>query len=146
MTYSLSEKDQFQMSYSRRVDRPSLGQTKPIREFSTPRVTSIGNPELQPQFTNSVELNYTKTVSKGSITTGVFVRTINNEINRVLYPDPQNQDKQIMSYDNFDTNTAYGFEASLNYKINSWWDIQPAVDFSSITQKGLVSMFNTTTN
>ncbi|HRM12824.1 MAG TPA: TonB-dependent receptor, partial [Flavobacterium sp.] len=123
MTYSLSEKDQFQMSYSRRVDRPSLGQTKPIREFSTPRVTSIGNPELQPQFTNSVELNYTKTVSKGSITTGVFVRTINNEINRVLYPDPQNQDKQIMSYDNFDTNTAYGFEASLNYKINSWWDI-----------------------
>ena len=146
MTYSLSEKDQFQMSYSRRVDRPSLGQTKPIREFSTPRVTSIGNPELQPQFTNSVELNYTKTVSKGSITTGVFVRTINNEINRVLYPDPQNQDKQIMSYDNFDTNTAYGFEASLNYKINSWWDIQPAVDFSSITQKGLVSMFNTTTH
>ena len=146
MTYSLSEKDQFQMSYSRRVDRPSLSQTKPIREFSTPRVTSIGNPELQPQFTNSVELNYTKTVSKGSITTGVFVRTINNEINRVLYPDPQNQDKQIMSYDNFDTNTAYGFEASLNYKINSWWDIQPAVDFSSITQKGLVSMFNTTTN
>ena len=146
MTYSLSEKDQFQMSYSRRVDRPSLGQTKPIREFSTPRVTSIGNPELQPQFTNSVELNYTKTVSKGSITTGVFVRTINNEINRVLYPDPQNQDKQIMSYDNFDTNTAYGFEASLNYKIKSWWDIQPAVDFSSITQKGLVSMFNTTTN
>ena len=146
MTYSLSEKDQFQMSYSRRVDRPSLGQTKPIREFSTPRVTSIGNPELEPQFTNSIELNYTKTVSKGSITTGVFVRTINNEINRVLYPDPQNQDKQIMSYDNFDTNTAYGFEASLNYKINSWWDIQPAVDFSSITQKGLVSMFNTTTN
>lgn len=146
MTYSLSERDQFQMSYSRRVDRPSLGQTKPIREFSTPRVTSIGNPELQPQFTNSVELNYTKTVSKGSITTGVFVRTINNEINRVLYPDPQNQDKQIMSYDNFDTNTAYGFEASLNYKINSWWDIQPAVDFSSITQKGLVSRFNTTTN
>lgn len=51
-----------------------------------------------------------------------------------------------MSYDNFDTNTACGFEASLNYKINSWWDIQPAVDFSSITQKGLVSMFNTTTN
>ena len=146
MTYSLSEKDQFQMSYSRRVDRPSLGQTKPIREFSTPRVTSIGNPELQPQFTNSVELNYTKTVSKGSITTGVFVRTINNEINRVLYPDPQNQDRQIMSYGNFSDNTSYGFEASLNYKINSWWDIQPAVDFSSITQKGLVSMFNTTTN
>ena len=146
LTYSLTEKDQFQMSYSRRVDRPSLSQTKPIREFSTPRVTSIGNPELEPQFTNSVELNYTKTIEKGSITTGVFVRSINNEINRILYPDPQNQDKQIMSYGNFSDNTSYGFEASLNYKINSWWDIQPAIDFSSITQKGLVSVLNSTTN
>ena len=146
VTYSLTEKDQFQMSYSRRVDRPSLSQTKPIREFSTPRVTSIGNPELEPQFTNSVELNYTKTIEKGSITTGVFVRSINNEINRILYPDPQNQDKQIMSYGNFSDNTSYGFEASLNYKINSWWDIQPAIDFSSITQKGLVSVLNSTTN
>ncbi len=145
ITYSLSEKDQFQMSYSRRVDRPSLSQTKPIREFSTPRVTSIGNPELEPQFTNSVELNYTKTIEKGSITTGVFVRSINNEINRILYPDPQNQDRQIMSYGNFSDNTSYGFEASLNYKINSWWDIQPAIDFSSIKQKGLVSVLNSTT-
>ena len=146
LTYSLSDKDQFQMSYSRRVDRPSLEQTKPIREFSTPRITSIGNPELEPQFTNSVELNYTKTIEKGSISTGVFVRSINNEINRILYPDPQNQDKQIMSFDNFDTNSSYGFEASLNYKVNSWWDIQPAVDFSSITQKGIVSILKPTTN
>ena len=146
MTYTLSEKDQLQVSYSRRVDRPSLEQTKPIREFSTPRITKIKKQKLEHQFTNSVELNYTKTISKGSITTGVFVRTINNEINTLIYPDPQNQEQQILSFDNFDTNRAYGFEASLNYKINSWWDIQPAIDFSSITQKGLISMLNTTTN
>lgn len=146
MTYSPTDKNQFQISFSRRVDRPSLDQTKPIREFSTPRVTSIGNPELDPQFTNSIELNYTKTITKGSFTTGLFVRSINNEINRILYPDPQNQDQQIMSFDNFDNNTAYGFEVSLNYKINSWWDIQPAIDFSSINQKGLVSVFNSTSN
>jgi hypothetical protein len=38
--------------------------TKPIREFATPRVTSVGNPELDPQFTNSIELNYTKTIKR----------------------------------------------------------------------------------
>jgi outer membrane receptor protein involved in Fe transport len=67
------------MSYSRRVDRPGLEQTKPIREF-----VSVGNPELEPQFTNSLELNYTKTIKRSTITTGVFVRSINNEINRIL--------------------------------------------------------------
>jgi hypothetical protein len=34
----------------------------------------------------------------------------------------------------------------MNYKINSWWDIQPAIDYSNINQKGLVSEINTTTN
>ncbi len=146
MTFSPNEKNQFQMSYSRRVDRPGLEQTKPIREFSTPRVTSIGNPELEPQFTNSLELNYTKTITKGTITTGVFVRSINNEINRIIYPDPQNTENQILSFDNFDTNTAFGFEISSNYKITKWWDIQPAIDFSSIKQKGLISARNTSNN
>ena len=146
MTFSPNEKNQFQMSYSRRVDRPGLEQTKPIREFSTPRVTSVGNPELEPQFTNSLELNYTKTIKKGTITTGVFVRSINNEINRIIYPDPQNQENQILSFDNFDTNTSFGFEISSDYKITKWWDIQPAIDFSSITQKGLISVQNTNTN
>jgi hypothetical protein len=37
-------------------------------------------------------------------------------------------------------------DSSMNYKINSWWDIQPAIDYSNINQKGLVSVLNTTTN
>lgn len=142
MTYNLNEKNMFQLSYSRRVDRPSLEQTKPIREFSTPLVSSFGNQELEPQFTNSVELNYTKVIEKGSITAGVYYRIIDNEINRVLYPNDatDNPDDLIMSFDNFDNNKAYGFEISANYKITKWWDVQPAIDFSSISQKGLVSV------
>lgn len=140
LTYNLNEKNTFQLSYSRRVDRPSLEQTKPIREFSTPLVTSLGNPELRPQFTNSVEVNYTKTLEKGSFTAGVFVRSINDQISRILYPDNADPsgNKQIMSFTNFDHNTAYGFEASFNYKITKWWDISPSIDFSSINQEGIV--------
>jgi len=138
-TYSLNEKDMFQMSYSRRVDRPGLDQTSPIREFSTPLVTAIGNPGLDPQFTNSIELNYTRKLEKGSVSAGVFLRNIQDEINRILYPDPENPNKQIMTFDNFDDNTAFGFEVSANYKITKWWDVQPALDYSSINQQGLVS-------
>ncbi|MBE8727839.1 TonB-dependent receptor domain-containing protein [Flavobacterium hungaricum] len=148
LTYNVNEKNTLQLSYSRRVDRPSLGQTKPIREFSTPLVTSIGNPDLRPQFTNSVEVNYTKTLEKGSFTAGVFVRSINDQISRILYPDPTDPsgNKQIMSYTNFDHNTAYGFEVSMNYKITKWWDIQPSIDFSSINQEGVVSKFSEDNN
>lgn len=143
ISYTINEKNSLQLSYSRRVDRPSLEQTKPIREFSTPRVTSLGNMTLEPQFTNSIEANYTKMFGKGSsITAGVFYRMIDHEINRVLYPDESTPDPQdqIMSFANFSHNNAYGFELSSNYKINSWWDVQPAIDFSSISQQGLVAV------
>ena len=142
LTYNLNEKNTLQLSYSRRVDRPSLEQTKPIREFSTPLVTSFGNPELRPQFTNSVEVNYTKTLEKGSFTTGVFFRSINDPISRILYPDESDPNKQIMTFTNYDHNTSYGFEVSFNYKITKWWDIQPSIDFSSINQKGVVSKYD----
>ncbi len=144
--YSPNEKNQLQFSYSRRVDRPGLEQTKPVREFSTPRVTAIGNPELDPQFTNSVEINYTKTIKQGTITAGIFGRSINNEINRIIYPDPENLQNQIMTFDNFSYNTAFGFELSANYKITKWWDVQPSIDYSNISQKGLVSIQNPNTN
>ncbi|OXA80818.1 Outer membrane receptor proteins, mostly Fe transport [Flavobacterium aquidurense] len=148
LTYNLNEKNVLQLSYSRRVDRPSLEQTKPIREFSTPLVTSYGNPELRPQFTNSVEVNYTKTLEKGSITAGVFVRSINDQISRTLSPDPNDPSgyKQILSFTNYDHNSAYGFDVSLNYKIAKWWDIQPSIDFSSINQEGVVFEFDPATS
>lgn len=144
LTYNLNEKNMFQMSYSRRVDRPSIEQATPIREFSTTLITSRGNSELKPQFTNSVELNYTKMFGKGSsITAGVFYRLISDEISRVLYPNdetPDNTEDQIMSFRNFDHNNSYGFEVSANYRIFKWWDIQPAIDFSSLSQKGVISI------
>lgn len=144
LTYSLNEKNMFQLSYSRRVDRPSIEQTKPLREFSTPLVTALGNSDLRPQFTNSVELNYTKMFGQGSsITGGVFYRFINDEISRIFYPNettPDNDQDQIMSFANFDKNSSFGFEVSANYRIFKWWDIQPAIDFSSIRQKGQLSV------
>ncbi len=144
--YEPVEKNQFQISYSRRVDRPSIQQTNPIREFSTPTLTSQGNPELTPQFTNSIELNYTKTIEKGSFTTGIFYRIINDEISRIIRPDPLFPNRDLLTFDNFDTNTAFGFEASANYKITKWWDVQPSVDFSSIRQSGIVFTRDAITN
>ncbi|KAF2514172.1 TonB-dependent receptor domain-containing protein [Flavobacterium foetidum] len=148
LTYNLNDKNMLQLSYSRRVDRPSLEQTKPIREFSTPLVTSYGNPTLRPQFTNSVEVNYTKTFEKGTFTAGVFVRSINDQISRTLSPDPNDPSgyKQVLSFMNYDDNTSYGFDASFNYKLTKWWDIQPSIDFSSIKQQGVVFVFDETSN
>lgn len=137
VTYSPTEKGTYQMSYSRRVDRPNAGQLNPLPEWSTPLVSQFGNPDLQPQFTNSIEANYTRRFDKGSITAGVFYRFIQDEINQFLFIDRDDLNRIILSNGNFDNSTAYGIEASANIRPTTWWTINTSVDVFSRTQKSI---------
>jgi len=143
-TYNPSEKNQFQFSYSRRVDRPSIQQVNPIREWSTPLITSVGNANLVPQFTNSLEVNYTRRIKGGSLTFGTFYRKVNDAINRVTYSDPSDPSnvRQILTFANFDDTDAYGLELSANYKIAKWWRANASMDFYSQKQFGTADLTN----
>ena len=146
ITYTPQEKNQFQISYSRRVDRPGLSQVNPIREWSTPLISAFGNTQLEPQFTNSMELNYTRNLGKGSITAGVFYRAIENEINRALFVDRTDLNKVILTYDNFDNTDAYGVEISSNYRPFNWWSFNASFDLYNQTQKGIAERLDDPSN
>ncbi|MFT5103722.1 MAG: iron complex outermembrane receptor protein [Candidatus Latescibacterota bacterium] len=146
VAYEASEKNQFQASYSRRIDRPGLDQVNPIREWSTPLISSFGNTNLQPQFTNSFEVNYTRGLKAGSITAGVFYRAIENEINRALFIDRTDLNKMILTYDNFSNTSAYGFELSSNFRPTKWWSFNASFDLYNQTQKGIAESLATTDN
>ena len=139
ITYAPSEKNSFQINYSRRIDRPGIGQVNPIKEWSTPLVSSYGNTNLQPQFTNSVEFNYTRDLEGGSITFGTFYRQISNEINRALFIDRSdvNSGRLILTHDNFNNSKAYGVELSSSYKPTKWWSLNGSFDLYSQTLKGI---------
>jgi len=145
LTYAASDKNSYQFSLSRRVDRPGLQQVNPIREWSTPRVSSFGNTELQPQFTNSAEANYTRQLKKGSITAGVFYRIIEDNINRFVAIDRTNisAGNSILSYDNFDNTSAYGIELSSNYRPTKWWNFNASFDLYSQSQTGITEYIDT---
>ncbi|MFG6687817.1 TonB-dependent receptor domain-containing protein [Mariniflexile sp. HNIBRBA6329] len=141
LTFSPSEKNSYQLSYSRRVDRPGIGQVNPIKEWSSPLISSYGNINLKPQFTNSIEANYTRTLKdrKGTVTGGIFYRIINDDMNRALFIDRTdiNSGRVILTHDNFDNTSAYGFELSSNYKPTKWWSINSSFDLYSQVQKGI---------
>ena len=136
INFTPSEKNQYQISYSRRVDRPGLTQVNPIREFATPLISSFGNPNLVPEFTNSIEANYTRRFKIGSLTTGVFYRSITDQINRAVYVDRLDLNRIILTYDNFDNTDAYGIEIAGNIKPTKWWNINASFDLYQQTQQG----------
>lgn len=138
VTYQVSEKKSLQLNYGRRVDRPSLGQVNPVREFSTPRITITGNPQLKPQFTNSVEFNYTQNFEKGSFTGGAFYRIINNEINQTILEDPEDPSRLLLTSINGDDNSSYGLELSGSYKPFKWWSIAPSFEIYNRNTRGVI--------
>ncbi len=143
LTYTPSDKNTYQLSYSRRVDRPAINQVNPLPEWNTPLVSQFGNQELQPQFTNSVELNYTRQLEKGSVTGGIFYRAIQDEINQAVLIDRDDLNRLLLTFDNFNNTSAYGFELSSNYRPTNWWSLNGSFDLYSQTQKSIGEKLNT---
>lgn len=142
ITYEASEKNSFNLSYSRRVDRPSIRQVNPIREWSSPTIDQVGNPELRPQFTNSVELNFTRKIKSGSITSGIFFRYVNDLISQVVITSPFDENKRLLTHDNFDNNTQYGAEISGNMNLKKWWSLNFGVDSYFRNARGVIENTN----
>ncbi len=137
VTYEASDKNSYQLSYSRRIDRPGVDQVNPLPEFNTPLISKFGNQDLLPQFTNSFEANYTRKLEKGSLTAGVFYRSINDEISTVILVDRADYNRLILTDDNFDNTSSYGFELSTNYRPVKWWSLNGSFDLYSQTQKSI---------
>lgn len=60
LTQKLNESDELQFNYSRRINRPGFWQLFPFTDYSDSFNISRGNPDLNPEFTNSLELSYSK--------------------------------------------------------------------------------------
>lgn len=89
LSYTLNEKNSFQISYSRRIDRPWSRMLLPFTEISDTRNRRIGNPELKPEFGNSFELGYLRYWETGSVLSSIYYRHRTEVIERVSTIDGQ---------------------------------------------------------
>lgn len=83
--YSFKNNHELQINYTRRVNRARGRQINPYRDFSDSTSISFGNPDLKPQYSSSVELNYLKTWDFHSISASVYYKYTDNVIQRVSY-------------------------------------------------------------
>ncbi|MDE6444451.1 MAG: outer membrane beta-barrel family protein, partial [Muribaculaceae bacterium] len=83
ISWSLPHDNEVQINYTRRLRRPWGGQLNSFRDYSNPTNVSYGNPELEPQYSNSFELNYLKSWTYHIISVSAYMRTTSNMLNRV---------------------------------------------------------------
>lgn len=127
LSYKLSEQNQLQFSYSRRLSRPYFRRLLPFSNFNDPRNNSIGNPNLRPEFTNSFEAGYLYYLDKGSLLTSVYYRQTSGVIEELTLPA---EDGTAIDYPvNLSTRNAYGLEFNLSYNFTEWWDLTTDFNF-----------------
>jgi outer membrane receptor protein involved in Fe transport len=87
LSYTLNQKNSFQINYSRRISRPWSRMLLPFTEISDSRSRRVGNPGLRPEFGNSYELGYMRNWESGSVLTSLYYRYRTDVIERVTTVD-----------------------------------------------------------
>jgi ferric enterobactin receptor len=134
LTYEIVDQNSLQLSYSRRLRRPRHRHLNPFSGYSDSRNIRRGNPNLDPEYTNSYEFNFVKNWETGSFSSGVYYRHTNGVIQYIRTLE----DTIIVAHpENLSTGQAYGFEFTSAIDLFKWWNIDGNLNFfKAITDGG----------
>ncbi|MBL7731162.1 MAG: TonB-dependent receptor [Chitinophagaceae bacterium] len=127
LSKKLKNEQDLQLNYTRKINRPNFFQLYPYTDYSDSLNISRGNPDLEPEFTNSVELSYQKTFkNKDNFIASAYYKNTTGLITRyqVKEVNPSNgKDMLVNTYINASSSYVTGIELVSKNKITKWWDM-----------------------
>ncbi|HOV93050.1 MAG TPA: TonB-dependent receptor [Candidatus Kapabacteria bacterium] len=127
LSYNLSDMDKFQLSYTRRVNRPRMHQLNPFIDYSDPLNIRYGNPNLKPEFINAFELGFLKNYTKLTILPEVFYQYTQDVVTpyRVF-----NSDGTISnSFINLAQSHRAGLDLNTDYTLTRWFRLSANLSY-----------------
>lgn len=119
LRYDINDVNSLQLSYSRRVSRPTRWQLNPFIDYSDRQNWSQGNPDLRPEFVNSVELGYLLSYKKTSLNVSLFYRQRTGIITR--YTILLDSTTTMTTFENLNKGDNIGAEFSYGQRFWSFW-------------------------
>lgn len=124
VSYELPKNQSVYLSYTRRTHRPRFWHLLPFVDLSNPQDTSVGNPDLVPEFIHNFELSYNKLYEKGHniIVSGYYQYTKNLiERYRIFY---ETTNTSFTQRRNLNAGLTYGLELTGQVQlVNRIWDM-----------------------
>lgn len=111
-----NEKNVFSLSYSRRINRPSMSNLNPFRWYENPYSYSSGNPLLTPSYISNYELGYT---FDNKFSTSIYYLKLKNAFGQIGSLDGISQTGGYLNYYN---NDFYGMNASYTDTFFKFWE------------------------
>lgn len=131
-SYTPNEKHEFQLTLTRRVDRPAFDDLNPFVYYLNPFSYYRGNPFLQPDYGNTASITHSfkgiivNTFSYERINAMMLNYTFQDDSTRIFYQNITNADFQ----------NAYVYSLFIQQDFKSWWSCSVMGDFMLMDFKG----------
>ncbi len=114
LSQKIGETQEFQLSYSRRINRPQIQMLNPFVTAFDPFNYFAGNPNLKPEYVNSIELGFLKYFETTTINPSLFYSHTKDQLSRTRQLIDSN--KALLTFENYGMTENYGAELVLNSK------------------------------
>lgn len=132
-SYKITDLFSIQAGYSKRIFRPRLWSLNPFTSFRDNYNVSRGNPNLNPEYTDSFEITSIYKFEKASLNFGIYHRATTDVIERVILFE---NNVSTSTKENIGTNNTTGIELNAKYNPISWFTFTTDLNFNSYKRKG----------
>lgn len=133
LTYEINPGNSLQLSYSSRISRPRFWYLNPFFTFSNNRRIWGGNPNLDPEFTDSYELAYLRYFDKVTFGSSIYYRHTTGVIERLTTADAEGITRTRP--ENLATSNAIGLELTTTADISKKLRVDYSANFyRSVTE------------
>jgi len=132
LSQKMKNKQEVQLSYTRRVNRPFFMQVIPFIDSTNQLNWTRGNPALRPEFTNSLEASYSKTFKGNNTFLGsVYYKYTTDLITQYIDTITVGSGikRPITTYINANSSRSMGVELTTQNTVNKWWDLNANINF-----------------
>ncbi len=130
LTQEFGDRNQLQLSYTRRVSRPRGWQVNPFINVSDPLNIRQGNPNMMPEDIHSMELSYGKLWDGVTLTSSAYYRLMNDVIQPIIIHVDDESSATTMQWNNISRNETAGFELISQINISKDVDVMANANFS----------------
>jgi hypothetical protein len=138
LSQRIGNEQQIMLSYSRRITRPMIYRLNPFKISYDPKFVYMGNPDLNPEFTDSYDLSYLFFLNAFSITPMAFFRQSHDIISSYKYLEDSNV--TVTTYRNAAGSKSYGLDFMVNSRSVKWLYLNGTLSiYKTVFDKDVIS-------
>lgn len=123
-------------SYSRKIERPNGRQLDPFPQYMDPYNIRVGNPELEPEYVDSWELNYQKKIKASFVSLEAYYRVNTNKITEVK--SVQDDGIVVHTFQNLNKDYSLGSELMGNIEFSKLLNVNASINVFDYKLEGSV--------